>query len=511
MARDQELTDDQIASVARRTFAALDARPPRPPRGCEVPEFWRAEQIGLAEEQVVSLQEQAKGRWFERAVTESVMSTLGGLGLRLDDLTSDSQDDAYDAALKAHVESLHRYVHRLEAPLANYQPSDPLLRLPAEPVVFEPNSVSAPSGYGPTIGALIEQYLAAKRGSWVNKSLQNCRQKLGLFAEHIGPDRRISEIAAHDMRTFCEGLLRMRRAHHTGADRSFQGRQTSDPKARISAKTAQLHADDVRSMFRWAQKHGYCENPPLAGLVIDLPKQVKGQKPRRPFNGDEVQRLFTSPAFTGCRGARRRFDAGPYHLKDAYFWIPILGYYTGARLSELVQLHLADVLLDGAVPHLDFNEEGRSGDGSSKKHLKSAAAVRRLPLHDDVLALGFDQFVRRRKADGRAKASGRLFFEVEFGADGQAGTVFSKWFARLMDRAGLDDPGLVFHSFRHTAEDALRNALQPSYVINRIIGHEGGHVSDVYGQGVSLQVAQGAVNAMILPCSLPEILIPSSE
>lgn len=508
MARDQELTDDHIKSVARRIFAALDTKPPRPPRDCEVPELWRIEQGGLAEEQIASLRQQAKGRLFERAVTESVLSALGGLGLRPDDLTTDSLEDAYDAALKAHVESLQRYVHRLETPLVDYQPSDPLLRA-ADPAVFEPKTASALPGYGPTVGALIEQYLAAKSGSWVGKSLRNCRQKLGLFAEHIGPDRRISEITAHDMRTFCEGLLRMRRAHHTGADRSFQGRQTSDPKARISAKTAQLHADDVRSMFRWAQKHGYCENPPLAGLVVDLPKQVKGQKPRRPFNGDEVQRLFTSPAFTGCRGPRRRFDAGPYRLMDAYFWIPILGYYTGARLSELVQLHLGDVALDGTVPHLDFNEEVRSGDGSSKKHLKSAAAVRRVPLHDDVLALGFEQFVRRRKADGRAKVCGRLFFEVEFGADGQAGTVFSKWFARLMDRAGLDDPSLVFHSFRHTAEDALRNALQPSYVINRIIGHESGHVSDAYGQGVSLEIAQNAINSMALPLSLAK-LMPSA-
>ena len=54
MARDQELTGDQIATIARRTFAALDARPPRPPRECEVAEFWRAEQIGRAEEQAAS-------------------------------------------------------------------------------------------------------------------------------------------------------------------------------------------------------------------------------------------------------------------------------------------------------------------------------------------------------------------------------------------------------------------------------------------------------------------------
>lgn len=511
MARDQKLTDEQISLIAHHTFDALDHRSPRPPRTCEDPHLWRMQQVAMAEDHVANLQAQARDGWVEPAVAESLKSALEVLDIRPSDLIPESQDDARYAVLKAHIESAQRFIHGLNAPLIAYQPGDPLLAKPVA-VAPEPAFVSAsPSGgpgFGPSIGALIENYLAAKKSSLVGKTLANRRQKLALFAQHVGPDRRISEITPHDMRTFCEGLQRMRRAHHTGADTSFLGRQTSDPKARVSAKTALLHANDVKSMFRWAQKHGYCDNPPLAGLVVELPKQVKGKRPRRPFSAVELDCLFRSPAFTGCRGAHRRFDPGPYAIRDAYFWIPVLGYYTGARLSELVQLHLGDVILDAQVPHLDFNEEVRSGNGASKKHLKSAAAVRRVPLHDDLLALGFRKFVQRRMTDPRARASGRLFFEVSFGADGQAGTVFSKWFARLMDRAGLSDRALVFHSFRHTAEDALRNALQPSYVINRIIGHEGGHVSDAYGLGVSLEVAQSAINAMVLPCSLTSLIPP---
>lgn len=236
-----------------------------------------------------------------------------------------------------------------------------------------------------------------------------------------------------------------------------------------------------------------------------MPKQQKGLKPRIPFDAQQIAQLFSAPAFVGCQGPRRRFDEGPYLLRDAYFWIPILGYYTGARLSELVQMHLADVCLDGPIPYLDFNEVDGQGDAACRKHLKSAAAVRKVPLHDDVLALGFAEFVQKRKADKRAMASRRLFFEVPYGADGQPGTVFSKWFARLMDRADLDDPRLVFHSFRHTAEDALRNALQPSYVINRIIGHDEGHISGVYGAGVSLATMREAINAMKLPISITAV------
>lgn len=65
---------------------------------------------------------------------------------------------------------------------------------------------------------------------------------------------------------------------------------------------------------------------------------------------------------------------------------------------------------------------------------------------------------------------------------------------------------LVFHSFRHTAQDAFKNALTPQYVTDRIIGHAGGQVSDAYGEGVSLAVMQKAVSEMALPYDLSAAL-----
>lgn len=321
-------------------------------------------------------------------------------------------------------------------------------------------------------------------------------------------DRRISQIGPDDMRAYCQGLQRMRRVHHTGCDKSFKGRQTDDESARVDATTVRLHAADAKSMFLWAQRHGYCKEPPLAGLVIDLPKKSKGKKGRIPFEASDAVTLFTSPTFTGCAGPRRRFNAGPFFIRDATFWIPILGFYTGARLSELVQLHLSDVFIDGPIPFIDINENNTPGAPGSQKHVKSQAGVRKVPIHADLVDLGFLEFVADRQGHKRAKATPRLFFEVPYGADGQPSTAFSKRFARMMDRAGLTDPALVFHSFRHTVEDALRNAKEPQYLINRLIGHDENHVSGEYGQGVSLEVAKAAIDGMKLPARLPSLLQP---
>jgi hypothetical protein len=74
-----------------------------------------------------------------------------------------------------------------------------------------------------------------------------------------------------------------------------------------------------------------------------------------------------------------------------------------------------------------------------------------------------------------------------------------------MDEIGLTDKNLVYHSLRHNAEDAFRDALIPQYVIDRIIGHTDGSTSAGYGNGVSLEVAYEAVKAMKFKLYLPKL------
>jgi integrase len=45
------------------------------------------------------------------------------------------------------------------------------------------------------------------------------------------------------------------------------------------------------------------------------------------------------------------------HKNSSQYWIPLLGFFTGARLNELCQLHLCDIKEIDNVWILDINEE----------------------------------------------------------------------------------------------------------------------------------------------------------
>ena len=78
-----------------------------------------------------------------------------------------------------------------------------------------------------------------------------------------------------------------------------------------------------------------------------------------------------------------------------FFWIPLLGLYTGARLEEIAQLYVEDIKLIEGVHSLDFIEN--KPDKSVKP-----GAERVVPLHDFLVQdLKFIGYIKSLPQDGR--------------------------------------------------------------------------------------------------------------
>jgi integrase len=465
------------------------------------------EQECMADDAITDLSLAVFGNKFSEGFATRAKRALAAHGVAVDDLPQEAFDDLIEGYARAVVEQQRLFKFRLMDRLSPYTFHDKLL----EPVALPPaasgvDGQSSPLS-GPSLKEVADHYLKEKRAGWTEKTYRTNSAKLSLMVEHLGASKPIAAVTPQDVRGFRDAVRRLHREYRHRAGTGFSAKQTEVVAERIAPKTAKLIFETTKAFFRWAASDAYITANPALEIRVDVTFPAKTSfSARRPFNAAELEMLFSSPTFTGCRSVRHRFEPGKQIIRDAKFWVPILGYYTGARLGEIVQLHLTDVAFEAPTAFIDVNEEGNAA-GGDRKHVKSVAGVRRIPLHPDLLELGFEAFVRRRQADKSGHK--RLFHEIRYGADGQASTTASKWFGRLLGSCGLDDPGLVFHSFRHGIQDAFKNALTPQYVTDQIVGHADGKVSSGYGAGLSLDVKAEAVRSLKLPLSLLRVIRPA--
>ena len=147
---------------------------------------------------------------------------------------------------------------------------------------------------------------------------------------------------------------------------------------------------------------------------------------------------------------------------------------TGARLSEIVYLAVADVDLQ--------NKSVAIRPNSLRGSLKTASSERTIPLSDKALeAL---QVLRQGKEDGEA-----IFtrYARSRGADSTSQMLMKRL------RKVVKDPKKTIHSLRHSMKDSLRNSSCPEELGKALLGHSDGSVAARYGSGFALEVMREAL------------------
>jgi integrase len=239
---------------------------------------------------------------------------------------------------------------------------------------------------------------------------------------------------------------------------------------------------------------------PGAKISIVEPKlEDRGEKKRKPYDDTVLPRIFSSPLFAGCASESRRSSAGQFLFKDGLYWVPIVAFYTGMRLSEVVQLATEDVREEQGVWFIDIRLGVIAKTGEVKR-LKNNAAVRKVPLDDDLIRLGFLDVVHR------AEEGGRIFPEIKFGSDGTPSKNFTKFWTRYGRAVGFYAPDNVFHSLRHGMVDMTREGKLHVEASNVIVGHTQPGVRSQYGKGMSLAALKEETDKIKPPIDLVTLL-----
>ena len=251
-------------------------------------------------------------------------------------------------------------------------------------------------------------------------------------------------------------ILRLRKQVSAVKDNNITG-------ATRTGRTIKSYHNAISALFNFAINMLDVEmKNPVQGISIDT---SIGKKKRVPYDAQDLNRIFHSPLYTGFKSRQKRHLQGDMIVRDAKFWLPLIGLFTGAREEEIAQLHIADVSEEKGVLYFHINDYGEN------KSVKNENSIRIVPVHNELLKIGFKQYFDRLKDNGEQ----RLFPDLKLSPDARYAKEFSKWYGRYCRKIGIvvqtERTRKDFHSYRHTLITATRRAGIAIEDRMQIVGH----------------------------------------
>ncbi len=323
---------------------------------------------------------------------------------------------------------------------------------------------STPKSAGNTLGDVAESFLAENKiaNNPALRTEQQKRSNLDLLIEVLGPETDIASIGypeAQRVREVVQSYPKNRSKNRHTRDLSLAELERVLPALleagaceRLSVLTMNTYLQAFSSLFEWARKRGHVDQNYFSGATI---RQSRSSKPApyKKFNVDQIQLMIHELHTDEKRLIRKKFQK----------WATFLGIYTGARLNEICQIELQDIKKVEGIWCIDLNDNGEY------KSLKTEASRRVVPIHSQLLELGFQHYVREVHSAGHT----RLFPELAYSPKHGWGREQSRWFNdRFLVQLGLKDKGVVFHSLRGTLSTMLLRANVEPSLVKWIVGHE---------------------------------------
>ena len=332
-------------------------------------------------------------------------------------------------------------------------------------------------------GPLLSEMFAARQTEanrsveWSAKLGADYSVWVGLFIELAG-DRPISSYRKADARAFKEVLQELPANRTKYAETDGLGPREAVQAGKqhglavISTSTVNKGLGRLQAIWKWADKQLDDDLPDIFG-PMKVAARGNARDEADPFNKAQLQAIFSGPLFTGCRSDRFRTQAGDTNMSGtSWYWLPLLGLFTGARLNELCQLHLADLDEEDEVTFLHLRE------GHEGQRIKNGTG-RIVPLHPMLIDLGILRYAETQRRSGAE----RLFPTLCLGPTGYYSDRPSKDFAAYLKGIKAKTDKTSFHSFRHGFKDACRNGGVRPDIADILQGHSLPGMSGRYGDG----------------------------
>lgn len=243
----------------------------------------------------------------------------------------------------------------------------------------------------------------------------------------------------------------------------------------------------MKKFYRYLEHEGYARNI-TASLVV--PKAIKSIDDEEDvivtWTDDEINKIMSGFESADSR-SRIRF-------------LIILGYHTGARISELLALRYSDITDSGirinkqVISRATFKQGEKNSYTLDLDTPKSKSSYRTIPINETVR----EELLRHRR--WHVKEMKENGYESDFIFTTKTGGLcdqrnITRACRRYYERIGVEPKG--FHTYRHTFGTTLcRNGISIQ-TASALLGHEDISVTAKYYVDIGLDQKQEAVDSLV--------------
>lgn len=294
-------------------------------------------------------------------------------------------------------------------------------------------AVLATTGTALTLGQAIAEYIPYKRKAVTGKTADSYAERLAAFRDHVGADVLLRDIGPDVCGAYYLALI--------------------SPPLSYTKNYAGNILSAIAGLFAWAMTHRHYPkgtNPThghkeLSREELNAKENGMGWEP---FDPMQLLDIFQP----------LRFSMLPAHHR----WLPVCLLYTGARPDELAGLELTKIKQAGAWDYIEI------------KRGKSTSGLRLVPLHPELVELGFMEYVEQLRASGEVL----LFpqYEQAEGSNTSASNAAGKAFSAHLARIGVvkenEGAKIGLRSFRTTVAAVMAFSGTDHGLQERFIGHQ---------------------------------------
>lgn len=254
--------------------------------------------------------------------------------------------------------------------------------------------------------------------------------------------------------------------HMTDAELLAYGKKINvDPPAPVTMETARRN---LCVFFNRLLKMRVISHSPMEAFS-PAADEMMDESTGRPFTDSELMNIFNPAVFFPWA------EMVPHR-----WWVPMLGLYTGARVNEISQLKVADIVQVGEVWCISIRktiDADRKAQrlGRTRQKVKNRSSIRTIPLAKPLLDAGFLDYLE----DARATGHPRLFPHLPAGTNrktgefngGGYGVAMTGQFGRYLAKHCPTDRGVGFHAFRHYFVSELCDVGFSPELVATLTGH----------------------------------------